>query len=104
MHERQAQILQALYLRRSDTMANLAEEFHVCRQTIKNDIDTLSLTHPEIIVRPGRHRGGVFIREDFRAERKYFTPKEVALLERLKTDLQGDDLCTMQEILNRYTA
>lgn len=104
MHERQAQILQALYLRRSDTMTNLAKEFHVCRQTIKNDIDMLSLTHPEIIVRTGRYGGGVFIREDFHAERKYLTPKETALLERLKTSLHGDELSTMQEILNRYTA
>ncbi|WP_405744497.1 HTH domain-containing protein [Anaerovibrio slackiae] len=101
--ERREAILEALYQRREDKMTNLAHEFGVTRQTIKNDIDVLSLTHPEIEVRTGRYGGGVFIKPGFRSDRKYLKPAEQELLEKLSHQLTGTDLATMQGLLNRLT-
>lgn len=99
--ERRKAILEALYQRREDKMINLAHEFGVSRQTIKNDIDVLSLDHPEIEVKAGRYGGGVFIKSGFRSDRKYLNPLEQELLERLSTQLTGKDLAIMQGMLNR---
>ena len=101
--ERREAILEALHLRRGDKMSNLANEFGVTRQTIKNDIDVLSLTHPEIEVRTGRYGGGVFIKPGFRSDRKYLKPNEQDLLERLSEQLKGEDLNIMQGLLRRLT-
>ena len=99
--ERRKAILEALYQRREDKMSNLAHEFGVTRQTIKNDIDVLSLNHPEIEVKAGRYGGGVFIKPGYRSDRKYLTSKEQDLLERLRNQLSGEDLDTMQHLLHR---
>lgn len=99
--ERRKAILNALYQRREDKMINLAHEFSVSRQTIKNDIDVLSLDHPEIEVKAGRYGGGVFIKPGFRSDRKYLTLDEKVLLEKLSTQLSGHDLDTMQKLLQR---
>ena len=101
--ERREAILKALYQRREDTMSNLAQEFGVSRQTIKNDIDVLSLNHPEIDVKPGRYGGGVFIKPGFRSDREYLKPKEKKLLERISKQLSGEDLVIMHKLLHRLT-
>ena len=41
-NERRAAILDALCIRRQDTIANLAEEFGVNEKTIRRDIEELS--------------------------------------------------------------
>ena len=78
--ERREAILQALYMRRHDTMGNLAHEFSVSRQTILSDINVLSLDHPEIEIRSGRWGGGVYIKNGFRSDSKYLKPEEKELL------------------------
>ena len=44
--ERQQRILEILSFRRSETMANLAEELNVSIRTIRYDIDALTISAP----------------------------------------------------------
>ncbi|ERJ95690.1 HTH domain protein [Selenomonas sp. oral taxon 892 str. F0426] len=99
--DRRAAILDVLHQRKYDTMRNLAHEFGVSRQTIQKDITALSLDHPEIDVRSGRHQGGVFIKDGFRSDRRYLNPGEVELLERLRDRESGKDRQTLDGILRR---
>lgn len=56
--ERRQKLLEVLCLRRHDTCANLAHEFHVCQRTIRYDIEALMCSYPiETIC--GRFGGGV---------------------------------------------
>lgn len=59
-YERRTQIWEKLRIPRKDTIANLAKEFEVSKQTIRRDIDALSREH-YIFTLPGRYTGGVFV-------------------------------------------
>ena len=52
--ERRQRLLEVLCLRRYDTCANLAHEFHVCQRTIRYDIEILMCSYPIETVR-GRY-------------------------------------------------
>ncbi len=97
-NERRMEIMEVLCQRRRDTMSNLALEFGVSIRTIRNDIDTLSLTYPLETIR-GRYRGGVRVIDGFYLDRKYLKPKQKDLLERVRLGLSGDDLALMDSIL-----
>lgn len=99
--ERREAILQALYMRRHDTMGNLAHEFSVSRQTILSDINVLSLDHPEIEIRSGRWGGGVYIKNGFRSDRKYLKPDEKELLVSLRKQLDEKQKVIMDGLLKR---
>ena len=99
--ERREAILQALYMRRHDTMGNLAHEFSVSRQTILSDINVLSLDHPEIEIRAGRWGGGVYIKNGFRSDRKYLKPEEKELLVSLRKQLDEKQKVIMDGLLKR---
>ena len=99
--ERREAILQALYMRRHDTMGNLAHEFSVSRQTILSDINVLSLDHPEIEIRAGRWGGGVYIKNGFRSDRKYLKPEEKELLQSLRNQLDEKKRSIMDGLLKR---
>lgn len=45
-NERRQKILEILCVRRQETMENLAQEFNVTIRTIRNDIEELTLAHP----------------------------------------------------------
>lgn len=102
--DRRQEILDVLYKRRSETMSNLAHEFGVTRQTILADINRLSLSHPEIVVRSGRYGGGVYIESGFRSDRRGLMPDERELLMKLRDTLQGKDKAVMERLLQRMTA
>ena len=99
--ERREAILQALYMRRHDTMGNLAHEFSVSRQTMLSDINVLSLDHPEIEIRAGRWGGGVYIKNGFRSDRKYLKPDEKELLVSLRKQLDEKQKVIMDGLLKR---
>lgn len=98
--ERRRDIIMCLYQRRSDTMPNLAAEFHVSVRTIQRDIEYLSQTHPIYTV--SGHNGGIMMAPGFRMDRKYFTPRQLALLQRLKVGLPREELEVMNEILATF--
>ena len=97
--ERCQQILDRLYRRRQDTVANLAHEFGVCN--IHYDIDALSLEHPIETVR-GRHGGGVRIMDGCRSDKQYLSKSEQATLEGLCSTLKGQQLADVQSILRKF--
>ncbi|RKD25233.1 HTH domain-containing protein [Caminicella sporogenes DSM 14501] len=100
-NERRMEIIEVLCRRRQDTMSNLAFEFGVSIRTIKNDIDILSLSYPIETIR-GRYGGGVKVADDYYLNRKYLKPEQQELLERLRTNLSGNDLNVMNSILKDF--
>ncbi len=100
-NERRQEIMETLCHRRQETMANLAFEFGVSVRTIRNDIDTLSLSYPLETVR-GRYGGGVKVMNGFYMNRKYLKPEQRDLMVRLSQNLSGKDLAVMNGILQEF--
>lgn len=100
-NDRRIEIMEVLCLRRQETMSNLALEFGVSIGTIRNDIDRLSLSYRLETLR-GRYGGGVRVMDGFYMNRKYLKPKQKDLLERLRTNLSGNDRTIMTTILKDF--
>ena len=100
-NERRQRLLEVLCLRRHDTYRQLAHEFGVSRETIRNDIEILMCSHPIETVR-GRYGGGVRVKADYRPYRKSLNTKQVTLLIKLSAMLSGDDLATLNSILFQF--
>ena len=73
--ERREAILEVLCIRRHDTYRNLAFEFQVSRETIRQDIAVLMCSYPIETVR-GRYGGGVKIADGFYLYRKKLTARQ----------------------------
>lgn len=104
--ERRQRLLEVLCLRRYDTCANLAQEFHVCQRTIRYDIEALMCSYPVETV-CGRFGGGVRVMEGYYYHRKpspdnTLNLKQTALLRRLRKQLMGDDRDTIDSILVQF--
>lgn len=103
--ERRQELLEVLCRRRHDTCVNLAREFGVSERTIRRDIIVLMCSYPVETV-SGRHGGGVRIKDGFYDNRpithRGFTPKQIALLQKLCIQLDGDDLETLNKILSEF--
>ena len=101
--ERRQKLLEVLCLRRYDTCANLAHEFHVCQRTIRYDVEALMCSYPIETVHGGRH-GCVRVMEGYYYHHKssgdkILNPKQAALLRRLRDQLVGEDRDTLNSIL-----
>ena len=99
--ERREAILEVLCIRRHDTYRNLAFEFQVSRETIRQDIAVLMCSYPIETVR-GRYGGGIKIADGFYLYRKKLTARQAALLVKLSAQLTGDDLATIDSILRQF--
>jgi len=104
--ERRQKLLDVLCQRRHDTYDNLAYEFNVSKMTIRRDIAELMCSYPIETVR-GRNGGGVRVMDGYYrnykpAVHQNLTPKQTALLRRLKTQLVGDELDTLNSILVQF--
>lgn len=95
--ERRQELLDILCRRRHDTYANLAFEFNVSRRTICRDVTILMCSYPLETARG--FGGGVKVAEGYYLHRKALTSKQTALLTKLQTQLEGDDLDTINSIL-----
>ena len=82
--ERRQQILELLCQRRKDTMQNLAAELGVSERTIRRDVEILTRSYP--------------------LDRQRMSPRQTALLRRLATGLQGEDLEVMEQILLKFAS
>ena len=100
--ERRQRLLEVLCIRRHDTCDNLAHEFHVANSTIRRDLEILTCAYPIETVR-GRYGGGVKVADGFFLYRRTLTPKQAALLQRLRDQLDGDDLIVLNSILLQFT-
>lgn len=104
--ERRRELLEVLCLRRHDTYGNLANEFHVSKRTICRDVAVLMCSYPIETV-CGRFGGGVRVVEGYylhhkSSARKALTPKQTALLRKLRDQLVGDDRDTINSILVQF--
>lgn len=98
--ERRKAILEALCLRRFDTLDNLAFEFKVSKRTIRYDIELLSLSYPIYTVQG--NGGGIHVDENYRLGKSYLKKDQQELLERLLPNLNGKDATTMREIIKTF--
>lgn len=98
--ERRQELLELLCRRRHDTYDNLAFEFKVSRRTICRDIAILMCAYP--IETSRGYGGGVKVADGYYLHRRTLNKKQVALLIRLKEQLDGDDLETMKGILLQF--
>jgi len=80
--ERRNEIMKILSRRRYETVANLASELGVSPRTIRRDIEMISLVKP-IYTQTGRYGGGIYVMENFFADRMYMTDKEIAVLSKI---------------------
>ena len=101
-NERRAMILDALCIRRHDTVENLASEFGASEKTIRRDIEELSCSYPIETVR-GRYGGGVKVADGYHQNRKTLSPEQAELLKRLSPSLKGDDLAVMNSIISQFS-
>lgn len=99
-NERRQEILEILSDRRSEKICNLMSEFHVSRNTIKNDIEILSLSAP--IYSVSGNGGGIRVADGWYSNRRYLKPAQEELLNRLKSGLQSEDLQMMESILAAF--
>lgn len=99
--ERRQLLLEVLCLRRRDTYDNLANEFSVSKETIRHDVLVLMCSYPIETVR-GRY-GGVKVAEGYFLYRNSLSQKQIALLKRVREQLGGDDLDTLDSILFQFS-
>ncbi len=99
--ERRSAILWILCKRRYETARNLAEEFGVSERTIRADLVILSCYYPIQVFR-GRYGGGASLPDWFRMESRALSPKQEALLCRLRQTLDGEDLQVLNSILAQF--
>ncbi|MEG2450351.1 MAG: DeoR family transcriptional regulator, partial [Clostridia bacterium] len=98
--ERRQAILEELCVRRFEKVENLAFEFDVSDRTIRTDIQELSLSYP-IYTKQGKYDGGVYVTNDYFLGKQYLKPSQQKLLEKLISFSTGDDLRTLQSILQQ---
>lgn len=96
--ERRIQLAIVLRNRKSDTIDNLAFEFGVCRNTIKNDL--LFLTEYMCLTTKQGRGGGVMVESRSR-DPTAFTDEEESLLEKFLPFVQGRDNEVLQGIIKK---
>ena len=99
-NERRQNLLAELFSNRCDTCENLARKFSVTTRTIYSDIETLMCSYPIEAVR-GRY-GGVKVADWFYPSSTALSPKQFALLVKLRNQLSGDDLIVLNSILVQF--
>ena len=99
--ERRQAIWEALSHKRHETARNLASELGVSLRTIQYDIEQLSLSHPIETFR-GRYGGGVKVSDWYRPTRNTLCPEQMALLKKVATSLDGDDLVVLNSIISQF--
>ena len=98
--ERRKAILEALCLRRFDTLDNLEFEFKVSKRTIRYDIELLSLSYP--IYTTKGNGGGIHVDEKYRLGKTYLKDEQKELLERLLPSLDEKDAEVMKSIIRTF--
>ena len=86
--------------RRETTIAEIAQEFHISKSTVRRDLDAITPTTLFYMV-PGNN-GGIRAEEGWYSSNRYLTPKQENLLFRVLSGLQPDDAETMRGILAAF--
>ena len=104
--ERRQELLEVLCRRRHDTYDNLARDFNVSKMTIRRDVAALMCSYPIETVHGGRH-GCVRVMDGFylkhhKTDHGHLTPRQAVLLRTLSSQLEGEDLDTINSILVQF--
>ena len=104
--ERRQELLEVLCQRRHDTYDNLAQEFNVSKRTICRDVAVLMCSYPIETV-CGRFGGGARVMKGYYRNHKSsahatLTQKQTVLLRKLRNQLVGDDLETINSIIVQF--
>lgn len=102
-NERRLQITEYISSKRSFTLQNLVDEFHISKSTAQRDVAIL-MSEPYYIPLdpvPGKG-GGYHVADGWYASKRYLKPDEENLLHRLEEGLSADDLEIMRRILRTY--
>ncbi len=107
---RRKEILRHLCVCRFDTVQNMAALFSVSERTIRRDINILSFYEP-IYTKTGRYSGGVYIAEDYKMDRLFFTDSQVTLLNKIyeyidsfsKNHFSAEEKETFKRLINDGT-
>ena len=75
---------------------------NIFNSTIRRDLEILTCSYPIETVR-GRHGGGVKVADEYYLYRKALAPKQAALLQRLRDQLDGEDRIILNSILLQFT-
>lgn len=86
--------------KRHTTIKELMDEFDVSKSTIRRDLDAIT-DSASFYMTPG-NGGGIHAIDGWYASRRYLSAEQEALLTRLSSGLQEDDLKVMQGILAAF--
>ena len=107
-NERRNKLLKILYMRRYDTIVNLAQEFEVSTRTVRRDIEKLSETEP-IYTRSGNKIGGVYVVNGYYPDRLFMAENEITALKVIQTYFQlnpgliaVEDENVLKNIIKKY--
>ena len=98
---RRLQILMVLSHRRYETIDNLVFEFGVCRRTIQNDIDSLSISSPIYTVRG--HGGGIYVMDGWYYGKNCLTVEQEHCLLSLSQRVTQDEQRIIQSSLQSFS-
>ena len=98
--ERRMKILEALCVRRYDTVKNLSEEFDVSERTIRYDIKVLECSYPIYTTQGGG--GGVHVMDGYRLGMKYLNDEQFELLKRISKNLIEKDKAVLDSIIKTF--
>lgn len=99
--ERRLLILQILSVRRFDTIANLAFELKVHKDTIRRDIRELSLHYP-LLTTQG-HGGGVKIVGNYVHSKQFMTEADHEFFKEITNLLNSDQIEKLNKIIIKFT-
>ncbi len=99
--ERRMEILYILMNQKLISRLELARRFSVSDVTIGEDIIALSRYAP-IASKMGRH-GGIYIIDEYKREKVYFSREEEQLVEKLVPTLSGREQQLMKMMLYKFT-
>ena len=74
---------------------------NIFNSTIRRDLEILTCSYPIETVR-GRHGGGGKVADEYYLYRKALAPKQAALLQRLRDQLDGEDRIILNSILLQF--
>lgn len=108
--ERRDELKRLLFIRRVDTISNLAKELNVSARTVRRDLDALCLSEAIYTV-PGRYGGGVYVLDTFNPNFKQFNEKEIEVLKKIicyleiakEYEFSEDEIRTLKNLLKTYT-
>ncbi|MGN8738926.1 DeoR family transcriptional regulator [Bilifractor sp. HCP3S3_D3] len=87
---------------RHTTLAELMDEFHVSKSTVRRDLDYLETELNVPLLRNQGNNGGISVMDGWSAQRIYLSPAQEQLLQKLLPTLADDDKATMETILQKF--